>query len=301
MERPAPAPASASAQSLSAEEKRLARFNKLAVGKVCKRCKRTPIVFARNSVCDECVAANRRKAAAGARKAEKEAAKAAAEPACQSLPGGRECRIAANPALGLMLGPIRELPAEQLERLKSLDVDIEGPYGWPNFEGSLPPLPAVRGVYVQTFEYENGFVPFGVGITRRPMRERFVEHTRCYVSGDYNVLDVDAGQQGIRKVVWKGWGWTHEKRADFKARTSEIVSLAQRQLLATRIFTMDVGVTPRLLERIEAAIVNHYYQTDDILIDRGMLLMPRWKTEEPIIATFRCASVLHGFPSRLEI
>ena len=132
------------------------------------------------------------------------------------------------------------------------------------------------------------------------MRARFGEHTRSYRTGNYNILDVDVGQQGSREVVWKGWGWTSDKRADFDARRSEIVSLAERQLLATRIFVMDFGAIPRGLERMEAAIGNHYYKNDDTLFDRGMFLAPRWKTEEPVLVTFRCGSLLFELPPRLS-
>jgi hypothetical protein len=107
------------------------------------------------------------------------------------------------------------------------------------------------------------------------MRKRFMEHTRKQVADEYNVLDVDAGRQGIRKVVWKGWGWTPEKRAVFKSRRAEVVELAKQQLSATCIFAMNLDAIPRLLERVEGAITNHFYKAEDCLIDRGMLLMPR--------------------------
>jgi hypothetical protein len=185
--------------------------------------------------------------------------------------------------------------------MERVDVHIEGPYGWPKFEGSLSKLPAVPGVYLMTFEYRDGFLPYGFGITRRPMRQRFLEHTRKYVSGDYNILDVEAAQQGIRNVVWKGWGWTPEKRAEFEARRSEIVLLAQQQISATHIFVMRIGANSRLMERMEGALGNHFYQNENTLCDRGMFLALLWKTEVPFLATFRCDSVLYELPPQLEI
>ena len=74
-----------------------------------------------------------------------------------------------------------------------------------------------------TVEHKDGYLPWGVGITRRPMRERFMEHTRSFKAGDYNILDIKSAYDGIRKVVWKGWGWTDEKRADYSSRTNEIL------------------------------------------------------------------------------
>jgi hypothetical protein len=95
--------------------------------------------------------------------------------------------------------------------------DIAGPFGWPRLEGDLSPLPRIPGVYLMTVQHLDGFLPYGVGITRRPVRSRFIEHARSYVTGNYNILDLDAAQQGTRRVMWKGWGWTAEKRAEFKA------------------------------------------------------------------------------------
>jgi hypothetical protein len=186
-------------------------------------------------------------------------------------------------------------------KLTGLEIIVEGPYGWPKFEGSLPPLPPVRGVYLLTFEHRDGFLPYSVGITRRPMRMRFLEHRRKYVSGDYNVLEVNAGQQGTRSLFWKGWNWAPERRAAFDATKSDIVGKAERQMEATSIFTMNIGTSPRLPERIEGAIANHFYQRNDTLFDQGMLRMPRWSSEEPIIAAFHCKSALYGLPSQLEI
>lgn len=183
------------------------------------------------------------------------------------------------------------------------DLTIAGPYGWPGSERSQIVLPPVPGVYVTTFEYCDGYLPYGVGITRRPMRRRFLEHTRKYLAGDYNILDVADAQRAVRTVLWKGWGWTSEKREEFRAREREIAAMAEQQFLATRIFIIEIvaDTVPRLPERIEAAVARHYYESDDTLFDRGMLLMPRWNQEEPVVVSLRCNARLYGLPSELEI
>lgn len=185
--------------------------------------------------------------------------------------------------------------------MQSLLFQISGPFGWPKYENGLPCLPNIPGVYLMTVKYRDGFLPYGVGITRRPMTKRFIEHTRSYVKGEYNILDLDIAQQGIRKVIWKGWGWTPEKRIDYEARKSEIIGMAQRLMTGTHIFVIETGITTRLLERIEASIANHFYKRDDILFDRGTLRMPRWESEEPLMAVFKCDSKLYGLPLEIEI
>ena len=183
----------------------------------------------------------------------------------------------------------------------NLSVPILGPFGWPKLENELIPLPSSTGVYLMAVAHKDGFLPYGVGITRRPMRKRFLEHTRSFTSGNYNILDLDAACEGVRKIAWKGWGWTPEKRADYEARKDTVVASAIRQLTATHIFIIELADLPRALERLEAAIANNYYSLEHTLVDRGMLLMPRRNIEESIMLSFQSQYVFYGLPSKLEI
>ena len=183
--------------------------------------------------------------------------------------------------------------------LTTIPLDVLGPFGWPRFEGTATPLPEMPGVYLMTVPYQDGFLPYGVGITRRTVRKRFVEHTRSYMNGEYNVLELKSAQRGVREVYWKGWGWSPEKRTAFETLRESIESAARAQMLATKIFVLETGTSPRMLERLEAAIANQYYRQSDTLFDRGMLRMPRWTTEEPLIAQFSQVSIIVGLPETL--
>jgi hypothetical protein len=185
--------------------------------------------------------------------------------------------------------------------MQPISFPVFGPFGWPNYENGQPALLNIPGVYLMTVNFQEGYLPFWVGITRRPVRKRFLEHTRAYLNGDYNIIEIESAQQGIRKVLWKGWGWTPEKRADYTARQAEITSFAKHLMMESSIFIIDMGITPRLLERMEAAIANLYYQQSDPLFDRGMFLMPRWENEEPIISSIQTGCKLYGLPTNIEI
>ena len=185
--------------------------------------------------------------------------------------------------------------------LISIVTPIFGPFGWPNLEDVQLRLPSKSGTYLMTVEHKDGYLPWGVGITRRPMRERFMEHTRSFKAGDYNILDIKSAYDGIRKVVWKGWGWTDEKRADYSSRKNEIVSLALEQLSCTRIFVIDISEPPRILERIESTLVTTLHQFGNELVDKGMLLMPRKDNEEPIAISFESTSFIYGLPANLIV
>ena len=94
----------------------------------------------------------------------------------------------------------------------TIEATWDGPYSWPTYEteNKLPPIPKIPGVYLQTFEYQGGYLIYAAGLTRRPAPRRFREHTHKYMNGEYTVLDIAAVQQGIRKEIWHGWGYAKE-------------------------------------------------------------------------------------------
>lgn len=181
-----------------------------------------------------------------------------------------------------------------------------GPFSWQGFEqkNELPSIPNQPGLYLQTVRYKDGYLIYAAGLTRRTIRKRFGEHTRKYRLGEYNVLDIIAMQQGIRKEIWHGWGWTPAKRAEFEERKTLILDAVQKQLSGFRIFVTDIGTEARILERLEAAVMNHLYQQPSPLCDipdKGMMLAPRWNVEFPVIIKNKCCSLLYGLPDHLEI
>jgi len=188
----------------------------------------------------------------------------------------------------------------------TIQANWNGPYCWPAFEDptGLKPIPKLPGLYLQTFEYKSGYMIYAAGLTRRPVPARFKEHTRKYMNGEYNVLDINAAQQGIRKEIWHGWDYAKEHRAEFDERKLEIIDAVQNELEGFRIFVADVGEEPRILERLEASIMeNLYHQPSPFcdIPDKGMFLSPRWESEEPIVIESDCLVTIHGLPRRLEI
>ena len=169
----------------------------------------------------------------------------------------------------------------------TIEATWNGPYGWPTFESenSLTPIPKILGVYLQTFEYQSGYLIYAAGLTRRPVPTRFREHTRKYMNGDYNVLDIASAQQGIRREIWHGWGYARKHRAEFEERKSIILDAVHKQLVGFCIFVTDVGRELRVLERLEASIMSNQYQQPSPICDipdRGMQLSPRWDSENLI-------------------
>ena len=190
--------------------------------------------------------------------------------------------------------------------MQTIEAIWSGPYAWPGFENetNLPALPKQPGLYLQTFEYENGYLIYAAGLTRRPVAQRMREHTRKYQIGDYNVLSLAAMQRGERHEIWHGWGWTPAKRAEFERRKAEIDEATQKQLAGFRLFVADIGTQPRRLERLEAALMNALYRQPPPLCevpDQGMMLAPRKASEDVILVRNHRDRVLHGLPDCLEI
>jgi hypothetical protein len=193
-----------------------------------------------------------------------------------------------------------------LKKESTIEVTWNGPYGWPGFESenNLRAIPPRPGVYLQTFQYQDGYLIYAAGITRRPVPMRFREHTRKYMNGEYNVLDIDAAQQGIRREIWHGWGYARKYREEFKKRQSIILDAVRKQLAGFCIFVADMERNPRVLERLEASIMHNLYQKPPPICDipdRGMKLAPRWDEENKIIVKNNCTSLLYGLPVSLEI
>ncbi len=188
---------------------------------------------------------------------------------------------------------------------ETIEVTWNGPYGWPEFEvnSHLPAIPKVPGVYLQTFEYQSGYLIYAAGITRRAIPIRFKEHTRKYMNGEYNVLDISAVQQGVRKEIWHGWDYARRHREEFEEQRSIILDAVQKQLAGFRIFVTDIE-EPRVLERIEASVMNNLYKQQSPVCDipdRGMRLAPRLPSEKSIVVKNNCNVLLHGLPVFLEI
>lgn len=193
-----------------------------------------------------------------------------------------------------------------MEFANAIGIEWTGPYAWPTYEAEsdLPPIPKHPGIYLWVSEYQAGYIIYAAGITRRSIPTRLREHTAKYMTGDYTILDMTAMNCGVRKEIWHGWGWTPEKRKDYEERKDDLVAAARHQLAAFRIFVADVGTVPRLLERLEAAIMNALYREPPPycdIPDRGMMLAPRWESEEPITVRFRSEVKLFGLPPDLEI
>ena len=122
--------------------------------------------------------------------------------------------------------------------------------------------------------------------------------------GNYTVLSIESMCGGIRDEIWHGWEWSDAKRVEFANRRDEIEVAARRQLAGFRIFVADFPERPRIIERVEAAVMQAVYQLPSPLCDladRGMHLAQRRKNETSIRLYNRRAAILYGLPDVLDV
>jgi hypothetical protein len=187
-----------------------------------------------------------------------------------------------------------------------IEINWKGPFSWPKFEkeNGLPSIPKEPGLYIQAVDYNEGYIIYCAGISRREIPVRFREHTRTYLKGDYNILDIELMQQGIRKVVWQGWNWTEAKKEKFEKNRDSLIKAANQQLSSFRIFIGDIGLESRLLERLESKVMDSIYHSDYPyceLPDKGMKLSPRRDDEPKITVKNNSDATLFGLPIAFEI
>lgn len=89
--------------------------------------------------------------------------------------------------------------------IKTEEILWQGPFSWPKY-GQGPDIPNIPGVYLFTFPYKDGYVLYSAGISKS-IKKRIGTHTREYLKGKYNVLDVESAMKGERKEIWHGWGY----------------------------------------------------------------------------------------------
>jgi hypothetical protein len=161
-------------------------------------------------------------------------------------------------------------------------------------------------VYLWTVEHGDGYFIYAAGITRRPFARRFREHTHAYLNGVYTIFDVPALKAGVRKEIWHGFWFKKrsvEKQNEYAQRANDIHRAAHELLANYRVFVAPVAPLPRLLERIEAAIMHTLYAATgpaSVIPDRGMALAPRWCDEQPLLVRNRASVLLHSLPEAFE-
>jgi hypothetical protein len=156
-----------------------------------------------------------------------------------------------------------------------IDLHWQGPFRWPKGNDADPVLKTQRGVYIHTMPHRDGYLVYCAGLTRHPFAKRFSAHTREYNKGAYTIFDVAALKDGVRKEIWHGLWAGHnspERQAERDQRIDELRTAARELMDNWRVFVVSVDPVPRILERLEASVMEALYSAPGYLSqipDRG--------------------------------
>jgi hypothetical protein len=128
-----------------------------------------------------------------------------------------------------------------------------------------------------------------------------------FLSGAYNILDADELMQCRRVQLWHGLWYRKdrfERLDEFRSRYLELAPHIDRLLSTLRVFLAPTTLEMRLLERIEASIMDRLEAAGppiSLIPDKGMRLQRRRGQEEALSVLNKPPVLLHGIPERLEI
>ena len=193
----------------------------------------------------------------------------------------------------------------------ALELPVVGPFSWiPSSADDSPrvfDVPESRkcGLYLFAVSASAGELIYWVGQTSQPVRTRLATHSREFLAGTYNILDISKLRACQRHVVWQGLWWrkdSPDRFEEYLLRAGDIAPLTLAQLRATRVYILHTPKDRRLLARLEASVVAALYADPEVgsILDRGYSLSARWATEEPIDVRLEGPSLL-GLPRMMRI
>jgi hypothetical protein len=187
--------------------------------------------------------------------------------------------------------------------MSDLEINWSGPYAWPGYEAEtgLPPVPEHGGVYLRTFECQDGYVIQYIGETAL-YPKRLEEHRRGMLDGNYVLLDMDAAAKGVYSALWPYQG-RNARPDDFELCKDEIRTFARWQMAKGRVFVTDQEMDKRLRLRLEAAIATSQEHAAQPAASWAPKIRrePRRADEEPIMVRISTSAKLIGMPATIEI
>jgi hypothetical protein len=165
------------------------------------------------------------------------------------------------------------------------------------------------GVYMFAFRYRDGYLIYGAGITvKRTFAQRLVEDRRHLFRGEWTILDAASAEHGKREELWHGTNWTGynspERKAEGQRRAAEIETMARGMMRRMRVFLGPLPREQRLIERVEAGIMQRLYGSGapcNQLPDIGMHLLPRRPNETIITIHSHAPAMFYCIPDKFDV
>ena len=143
------------------------------------------------------------------------------------------------------------------------------------------------GVYIWTLCVNGRHVAYYVGETGRSIRDRTIEHYKCYVHGEYRIYDPARLLKDGKKASLK-WGDAYGFRwpnrvDDFLRRSQELLPMMYEFVGLLEMFFIPFGEPARIRKRLEAEIHSLCATADGDLQDQDIKYQPTEKGEQEVL------------------
>ena len=190
---------------------------------------------------------------------------------------------------------------------QEIELVWHGPFRWYGTgDEALFSQPVVQmpGVYLWTVPIEGGLnVVYYVGESGVSFDYRLTEHTRCYLSGDYHVYDLEEFARGRRVMNWEGRMNAPQSATlpEFLSRYHELGPQIYRMLGMFKVYLAPLQADKRVRRRIEGAIARSLYGQDG-LAGQFQEKITYWfplVNEEPILVKMKFPEPILGMSDEL--
>ena len=142
------------------------------------------------------------------------------------------------------------------------------------------------GIYIWTIQVNGRHVAYYVGETGRPVRDRTIEHYKCYVHGEYRIFDPINFREGVKKQppMWgDAYGYRWPKRVDeYLRRFHELLPMMSEFVGLLEMFIIPFGEPARIRKRLEAEINYLCRSAEGDLQDDDIVYKPSLRNEEAV-------------------
>jgi len=160
------------------------------------------------------------------------------------------------------------------------------------------------GVYLWTIQTGPSYTVYFVGETGKSFAERFAEHTKSFLGGEYSVWAPEEFLQKRKIELWGGL-WRPERRGlmgEYLANAERLVPRVLELMKSFRIFVGPMRGSERMRERVEAAIIRAIRLADPHpLLDENLRYRPRLPSEDPVRYDLQASVNIEGLPTHFQV
>jgi hypothetical protein len=191
--------------------------------------------------------------------------------------------------------------------MEKIILDFQGPFRWHGSPDLFSQeIAKQKGIYLWTVEQPHGHLVYYVGETSTSFKNRFENHLKSYLSGEYGIPDANDFLQGKSKTwVWPAkWRVPDKWPAEFIQRISEIMPKLVELLGVMKIFVAPLLVETHVRQRIESTLAAYLKKQPEPIgsfIDADLRHSRDITNGDKFFVEINSPSLIQGIPSVLDV